>query len=1135
MPSPDLTSAAWVLQVSREALVEDVGLVTVVRAEGYVGGDHVRTLIAAPGGAMLLATVVGSGQRLYQTIVRRLGDEGGLWQGQCSCPVTVDCKHAVAVILETRRRLERAGEPAVPGWEAALAPLLQGERSRTPSGAGGRGRPAADRPEAGTVPLALQVTVDAGYHAGEETARVLLRPLRRGRGTRWVRGGATWRDLGSQWASPEVVPAHRSALNQLHTVARGAGSYHQWSTDHLGLGDLGTLAWPLLRACVAAGVELVPGEGISGVVLEDRPADLALDVTRGEEGELTLRPFVAVDDHPAILGPRFVIGRPGHGVAHLDDDGLLTLWPMVEPPPREALPVLERRLPLVVPAHDVDRFLAVFYPVIAQQVRLGSLDGSVPEAQAGGPTLVLEVTVGEGHVLHLQWSLAYAVPGAGGAGPGTDGADSGATGAGSGPGGGGSVVTVPLDDELGAVGGARGVTGAGPAEVLAAVVPDLERIPSLVERPLGGTPHPRATITLAGHPCAVFATEVLPALADREDVEVRVEGDLPDYGEAEEAPVVHLETVAGETQDWFDLHVTVTVAGQEVPFDELFAALARHDPVLLLESGTWFSLDQPELQALRQLIEEAREIADRPSPEGQVRLTPYQAGLWEELVRLGVVEAQTDAWEESVEALLRLGDADRGTVLPPAGLKADLRPYQQEGYRWLATLWDGGLGGILADDMGLGKTLQMLAMVTRAEQRGDLAEGPVLVVVPTSVIGTWAAEAARFAPDLRVVTITGTKRRRRGVPLAEAVGAADLVITSYTLLRLEGAGYADLPWSAVVLDEAQFVKNHRSATYQAVRRLGVRRTYAITGTPLENTLMDLWSMTSLAAPGLFPRPEVFTERYRKPIEAGDELALVRLRRRIRPFMVRRTKGEVATELPAKTEQVLEVALHPAHRKVYDKHLQRERQRVLGLLEDMDKNRMAIFRALTTLRQLALDPSLVDDEHRDLAVSAKVTTLVEQLTELMAEGHRALVFSSFTGFLGKVREALEEAGIDYSYLDGSTRNRAARIDYFKESGAPVFLISLKAGGFGLTLTEADYVFVLDPWWNPAAEAQAVDRTHRIGQTRPVNVYRMVSTGTIEEKVVALQERKRQLFDSVVDSGAFKTGAISAKDIRDLLDG
>ncbi len=339
-----------------------------------------------------------------------------------------------------------------------------------------------------------------------------------------------------------------------------------------------------------------------------------------------------------------------------------------------------------------------------------------------------------------------------------------------------------------------------------------------------------------------------------------------------------------------------------------------------------------------------------------------------------------------------------------------------------------------------------------------------------------------------------------------------------------------------MLDEAQFVKNHRSRTYQAARRLGAPFTLAITGTPLENSLMDLWSMLSLSSPGLFPRPEIFTERYRKPIESGtspEQLAV--LRRRVRPFMLRRTKAEVAPELPDKQEQVVHVELSPGHRRIYGQHLQRERQRVLGPLADLDHNRIAIFRALTLLRQLSLDPALVDPAYAGKAPSAKLDALLEQLREVIAEGHRALVFSSFTGFQKLVRDRLDDAGIGYSYLDGRTRDRPKQITAWRTGDDPVFLISLKAGGFGLTLTEANYVFILDPWWNPAAEAQAVDRTHRIGQTRSVMVYRMVSQDTIEDKVVALQARKRDLFAKVIDGGELSGAALSADDIQDLLQG
>jgi SNF2 family DNA or RNA helicase len=547
---------------------------------------------------------------------------------------------------------------------------------------------------------------------------------------------------------------------------------------------------------------------------------------------------------------------------------------------------------------------------------------------------------------------------------------------------------------------------------------------------------------------------------------------------------------------------------------------------VVLPSGTWFDIRRPEFDRLRRLIDEARALQDADRPG--LRISRYQAGLWDELIEFGVVAEQSERWARDVRTLLEVDDAPPPAA--PAGLAAQLRPYQLQGYQWLSVLWDAGLGGVLADDMGLGKTLQTLALVCRAQEAGELT-APVLVVAPTSVVSNWAREAARFAPGLRVRTIEATGRKL-GVPLAEAVGGADLIVTSYTLLRLGGDDYRALPWSGLVLDEAQFVKNHQAKTYAAARRLPARFKLAITGTPVENDLMDLWSLLSIVAPGLFPSPQRFTEHYRTPIErGGDAEVLGALRRRIRPLMRRRTKEQVAAELPPKQEQVLEVALNPKHRRVYDTHLQRERRKVLGLVDDLQRNRFTIFRSLTLLRQLALDASLVDDAYADIR-SSKADAFLEHLQEVVAEGHRALVFSSFTGFLGTVRRRLDAEGLPYAYLDGRTRDRQRRIDEFREGGAPVFLISLKAGGFGLTLTEADYVFVLDPWWNPAVEAQAVDRTHRIGQDKTVMVYRLVAADTVEQKVVALQERKRDLFARVLDDDSVLAGPLTAEDIRGL---
>ncbi|MDN5791183.1 MAG: DEAD/DEAH box helicase, partial [Micrococcales bacterium] len=635
-------------------------------------------------------------------------------------------------------------------------------------------------------------------------------------------------------------------------------------------------------------------------------------------------------------------------------------------------------------------------------------------------------------------------------------------------------------------------------------------------------------VTLTGIDAAGFTADRLPALEADEHVTLEIDGELPVLEEVTSAPLIRIGADDSADADWFDLHVTVEVEGEEVPFEPLFSALALDEEILLLDSGSWFRLDRPELIRLRDLIEEARELTDPQT--GGWRLSAHHADFWEELAALGVIERQSARWAAAVEALGSRGEGPMAQV--PESLSAQLRPYQVEGFQWLARLWDARIGGILADDMGLGKTVQTIAAICRAHDLGELTE-PMLVVAPTSVVATWVGELATFAPHLPVATV-GETTRRRGAPLSDVTAGASVVITSYAVFRLDAEEFHDLPWAGVILDEAQFVKNRQAKTHVAVRKLGAPFTIAVTGTPLENSLMDLWSLLSLTAPGLYPRPDTFTRTYRKPIESGERPDLLdRLRRRIRPLMLRRTKEQVALDLPPKQIQVLPVPPHPVHARIYEQHLARERQRVLGLLGDPEGNRIAILASLTRLRQLALDPALVDEDYAGRATAAKIAFLVDQLRELAAEGHRALVFSQFTGFLRIVRRALEEAGLRTCYLDGSTTDRQGVIRGFRDGEATAFLISLKAGGFGLTLTEADYVFVLDPWWNPAAETQAIDRTHRIGQMRPVTVYRLVSSGTIEEKVVALQERKRDLFQRVVDEGGAPSGAMTGEDVKALL--
>ncbi|WP_314508224.1 SNF2-related protein [uncultured Rothia sp.] len=676
---------------------------------------------------------------------------------------------------------------------------------------------------------------------------------------------------------------------------------------------------------------------------------------------------------------------------------------------------------------------------------------------------------------------------------------------------------------------------------------------------------------------------VLPKLRRISAVQVRFNGTPPEFVEATDA-LIEVTVTEGNSRDWFGLGIAVKVNNWTVPFAQIFEALDRGADRILLGNGTYFSLRRPEFKTLRTLIAEARELDEAG---GELRINRHQAGLFSELESLAASVQTTRRWDEQVRSLLALVEAsearetdpadgaDKPTASPdthdkrnnggvvrpnlnreypvPAGLQATLRPYQVEGYRWLTFLYEHRMGGILADDMGLGKTVQALALLAHAIEEHRAAApvepfAPFLVVAPTSVISNWAAEAKRFLPEAKVVTITETTAGK--TPLAERVAGAHLVLTSYTLLRMDedayvsyaaGLGSEEGPgtpgWGALLLDEAQFVKNTGTRAWSIARAMPARTKIAMTGTPLENTLMELWALLAIVADGLFPSARAFRDLYARPAESGEDPAhaaatTARLRRRIRPLMLRRTKELVAAELPAKNDVRVNLPLAPGHRRIYDTHLQRERQKVLGLLEDMDKNRFTIFQSLTLLRRLALDAALIDPDAYEGVTSAKREYLVERLPELLAGGHRVLVFSQFTGYLKSIARALSEKGIDHLYLDGSTRNRAEVIEAFRAGAAPVFLISLKAGGFGLNLTEADHVFIMDPWWNPAAEQQAVDRIHRIGQEREVHVYRLVAEGTIEEKVMQLKASKAALFDAVVGEGEFASAAVTAEDVREL---
>jgi SNF2 family DNA or RNA helicase len=477
------------------------------------------------------------------------------------------------------------------------------------------------------------------------------------------------------------------------------------------------------------------------------------------------------------------------------------------------------------------------------------------------------------------------------------------------------------------------------------------------------------------------------------------------------------------------------------------------------------------------------------------------------------VRARLDALQEIADWAPRL----------PRGFQATLRDYQREGYTWLARLARAGLGACLADDMGLGKTVQALALLC---QRARL--GPAMVVCPTSVVHNWAAEAARFTSVLRIHVLADEEDRAQRLC---SLRARDLVLCSYGLLDSVSDTLGEVEFSTVVFDEAHALKNQETKRAAAARLVRAEHRLALTGTPVENHLGELWSLFNVIQPGLLGSHTHFDDAFTNPIAAGNRERAAQLRALLRPFLLRRTKTQVLDELPPRSEVTIHVEPNAEERAFYEALRRRAVERVTSA--DSKKVRFEILAELTRLRQAAIDPRLVDPAKGP--TGAKLDVLMAHLVELRSEGHRALVFTQFLGSMALVRERLQAAGIEYLDLDGSTpaAERARRIDAFQAGEGDVFVLSLRAGGVGINLTGADYVFHLDPWWNPAVEDQATDRAHRIGQQRPVTVYRLVTEGTIEDKVMALHESKRQLADDVL-SGHEHATTPKLDELRHLLD-
>ena len=581
--------------------------------------------------------------------------------------------------------------------------------------------------------------------------------------------------------------------------------------------------------------------------------------------------------------------------------------------------------------------------------------------------------------------------------------------------------------------------------------------------------------------------------------------------------------VGGSGENWFELSVSLgTPEGETFSSAEIQRLLQMGQNHVRMKNGRIALFDSQMLDELGAALGDCD--PDQPRP-GMYRIGKAHAGYLAGLLGEGI--SNPPEWQRWTRQQL---EPDTIAPVPLGVLEGVLRGYQKHGVYWMHFLARNGFGGVLADEMGLGKTLQALAFLQGlAASRG----GASLIVCPSSLVQNWAREAGRFTPGLRVLALEGTERHGRMAGLAEA----DLAITSYPLLRRDAERYRGLEFRAIVLDEAQHIKNPDTQNAQAAMGLRAKHRLVLTGTPLENSVRDLWSIMNFVMPGYLGSRSDFKERYEQPILQGESAgAKSRLSKRIRPFLLRRTKRDVYKELPEKLEQVVYCQLTARQAEVYNRLLEQSRRQIneLSGAKDANKGRMMILTALLRLRQACCDLRLlgIPDLKQEQA-SAKLELLDELLREAIDGGHRVLIFSQFVSMLQLQKEALEAAGIGYCYLDGQTKDRMAVVDRFQnDPDVPVFLISLKAGGVGLNLTAADTVVHFDPWWNPAVEAQATDRAHRIGQERVVTSYKLIARGTVEEKILNLQGKKRDLMEAIESEEPMMTG-LTAEEMGELL--
>jgi len=625
---------------------------------------------------------------------------------------------------------------------------------------------------------------------------------------------------------------------------------------------------------------------------------------------------------------------------------------------------------------------------------------------------------------------------------------------------------------------------------------------------------------------------------------IRIDDDFP-YRITKPTGELETEIFEGTGVDWFELGLGVQVDGQKLDLAPLLANLVLTDGLdpaaitalaedsddiyIPLDDGRHLALAAKRFLPVIIALHELTVGGSLISKSGRLRVSRAETALLSDLDgHEGIVFKGAENLRQLAHALNQSASGITPVTLP-ATFKATLRPYQLEGVAWLNLLRDVGLGGILADDMGLGKTVQILALLALEKAEGRLTT-PALIIAPTSLMTNWQNEARKFAPDLRLLLLHGAARRER----FEEIARHDVVLTTYPLIARDQATLMEQQWHMAILDEAQTIKNPNAATTKLIRDLKSTHRFCLTGTPMENHLGELWSLMSFVNPGYLGDKTGFARRWRTPIEKYSDAERSQiLARRVKPFMLRRTKQEVASELPLKTEITESIVFGEVQRDVYDSIRLAMHQKVRQAIaaKGFAKSHIVILEALLKLRQVCCDPRLLKLKAKN-SPSAKLERLMEMLESLLPEGRKIIVFSQFTSMLSLIAERLQVAGINFSLLTGETKDRKTAIETFQDGKTDVFLISLKAGGVGLNLTAADTVILYDPWWNPAVEEQAIDRAYRIGQDKPVFVYRLVVGQTIEEKMDELKSKKRALAASIFDQGSEVGTVLGEEDLNNL---